>query len=212
MRVFCMKEEQICKGLDYVIDLLVSPASLGLGIQLHQCYSSHLGLVPPRNLRNSCQEGSGLSVLMMRVNKENLDKQYPTSSTARSSGELSFPSSCQGSESGRVAFEGLIGNWNSSFTLQISHLQMIVCVQQVTCQIFWHYSLTPVLAIELRVFWSLAFPSSLLAFWCHSPSASRQPETVHLQEQFVPSWLLAESDSAGPESTVIQSNYTLLAR
>lgn len=60
MRVFCMKEEQICKGLDYVIDLLVFPASLGLGIQLHQCYSSHLGLVPPRNLRDFCQEGSGL--------------------------------------------------------------------------------------------------------------------------------------------------------
>lgn len=97
----------------------------------------------------------------------------PASSTARSSGELSFQSSCQGSESGWVAFEGLIGNWNSSFTLQISHLQMIVCVQQVTCQIFWHYSLTPVLVRELRVFWSLAFPPSLLAFWCHSPSASR---------------------------------------
>lgn len=77
MRVFCMKEEQICKGLDYVTDFLLSPASLGLGIQPYQCYSSHLGLVPSGSLQDSCQEGIGLSVLMMRANKENLDKQYP---------------------------------------------------------------------------------------------------------------------------------------
>lgn len=72
-----MKEEQICKGLDYVTDLLLSPASLGLGIEPYQCYSSHLGLVPPGACRIPVQEGIGLSVLMMRVNKENLDKQYP---------------------------------------------------------------------------------------------------------------------------------------
>lgn len=77
MRVFCTKEEQICKGLDYVTDLLLSPASLGLGVQRYQCYCSHLGSVPPGSLQNSHQEGIGLSVLMMRVNKENLDKQYP---------------------------------------------------------------------------------------------------------------------------------------
>lgn len=77
MRVFCMKEEQICKGLDYVIDLLLSPASLSLGIQPYQGYSSHLGLVLPGNLQDSHQEGVGLSVSMLRVNKENLDNQYP---------------------------------------------------------------------------------------------------------------------------------------
>lgn len=77
MRVFCMKEEQICKGLDYVIDLLLSPASLGLGIQHHQGYSSHLGLVLPGSWQNSHQEGVGLSISVLRANKENLDKQHP---------------------------------------------------------------------------------------------------------------------------------------
>lgn len=77
MRVLCLKGEQICKGLDYVIDLLLSPASLGLGIQPYQSYSSCLGLVPPGSLQDSSQEGVGLSVLMVRVNKEKLDKQYP---------------------------------------------------------------------------------------------------------------------------------------
>lgn len=62
MSVFWMKGEQICKGLDYVIDLPLSPASLGLGIQLYQSYSSYLRLVPPGNFQDSSQEGIGLSL------------------------------------------------------------------------------------------------------------------------------------------------------